>query len=74
MAEYHYREAAGASETAPLFFVFHGTGGDENQFFALAGQLLPGARIVAPRGAIPMAPISWPRCSSRRRICSTPAY
>ncbi|SEQ32688.1 phospholipase/carboxylesterase [Devosia sp. YR412] len=52
MADYHYREAEGADVTAPLFFVFHGTGGDENQFFELAGQLLPGARIIAPRGDV----------------------
>ena len=52
MADYHYREAKGADPTAPLFLVFHGTGGDENQFFELAGQLLPGARIVAPRGDV----------------------
>ncbi|MGV8834134.1 MAG: alpha/beta hydrolase [Devosia sp.] len=52
MADYQYREAKGADPTAPLFFVFHGTGGDENQFFELAGQLLPGARIIAPRGDV----------------------
>lgn len=52
MADYHYREARGAEEHAPLFLVFHGTGGDENQFFDLAGQLLPGAHIVAPRGDV----------------------
>ena len=52
MADYHYREAQGADAAAPLFVVFHGTGGDENQFFDLAGQLLPGARIVAPRGDV----------------------
>jgi phospholipase/carboxylesterase len=52
MADYHYREAAGAAADAPLFVVFHGTGGDENQFFALAQQLLPGARVVAPRGDV----------------------
>ena len=52
MAEYHYREDKGADATAPLLFVFHGTGGDENQFFDLAGQLLPGARIIAPRGDV----------------------
>jgi len=51
MAEYFYREAKG-SAGAPLFLVFHGTGGDENQFFELGGQLLPGARIVAPRGDV----------------------
>lgn len=52
MADYHYRETQGAAEGAPLFVVFHGTGGDENQFFDLAGQLLPGARVVAPRGDV----------------------
>jgi phospholipase/carboxylesterase len=30
-------------EGAPLIFAFHGTGGDENQFFDLAKQLAPGA-------------------------------
>lgn len=52
MADYHYREGKGADEQAPLFVVFHGTGGDENQFFDLAGELLPGARVVAPRGDV----------------------
>ena len=52
MAEYHYREDKGGNASAPLFVVFHGTGGDENQFFELAGQLLPGARVIAPRGDV----------------------
>ena len=52
MADYIYREAKGASSGSPLFLVFHGTGGDENQFFELAGQLLPGSRIIAPRGDV----------------------
>ena len=52
MADYHYRATQGADAGAPLFLVFHGTGGDENQFFDLAGQLLPGARVVAPRGDV----------------------
>ena len=52
MADYHFRQTAGADADAPLFLVFHGTGGDENQFFDLAGQLLPGARVVAPRGDV----------------------
>ena len=52
MADYHYREAEGAHPSAPLFLVFHGTGGDENQFFDLAGQLVPGARVIAPRGDV----------------------
>lgn len=52
MADYHYREAKGADPTAPLLLVLHGTGGDENQFFELAGEILPGARIIAPRGDV----------------------
>ena len=52
MTNYQFREGQGASPTAPLFFVFHGTGGDENQFFDLAGQLLPGAQVIAPRGDV----------------------
>ena len=51
MADYIYREAAG-SPGEPLMFVFHGTGGDENQFFDLGGDLLPGGRIIAPRGDV----------------------
>lgn len=51
MADYHYREGKGA-DAAPLFLVFHGTGGDENQFFDLGDELLPGARVVAPRGDV----------------------
>ncbi|WP_137131672.1 alpha/beta hydrolase [Rhizobium sp. FY34] len=37
---------------APIFFVFHGTGGDENQFFDFAGRLLPKATIVSPLGDV----------------------
>ncbi|MEM9710262.1 MAG: alpha/beta hydrolase [Pseudomonadota bacterium] len=36
----------------PLVFAFHGTGGDEHQFFGLAGQLVPGGGIVSPRGDV----------------------
>ena len=52
MAEYHYREGKGADAASPLFVLLHGTGGDENQFFDLGGQLLPGARLIAPRGDV----------------------
>lgn len=52
MSGYHFRAADGATSEAPLIFLFHGTGGDENQFFELAGQLLPGAARVAPRGDV----------------------
>lgn len=48
---YIYRERH-RTEGASLFFVFHGTGGDENQFFDLAGKLMPDANVVAPRGDV----------------------
>ncbi|MHB0951752.1 MAG: alpha/beta hydrolase [Allorhizobium sp.] len=48
---YHYRVREGAPGK-PIFFVFHGTGGDENQFFDLAARLLPEATFVAPRGDV----------------------
>ncbi|HTM79397.1 MAG TPA: alpha/beta hydrolase [Devosia sp.] len=51
MAEYFYREAK-AEAGAPLLLVFHGTGGDENQFFDLGQQFLPGGRVIAPRGDV----------------------
>ena len=52
MAQYQFRSAPGAEAASPVIFLFHGTGGDENQFFDLAGQLMPGARRVAPRGDV----------------------
>jgi phospholipase/carboxylesterase len=52
MSAYIYREHAGAAPDAPLLVTLHGTGGDENQFFELGQQLLPGARLVAPRGDV----------------------
>lgn len=36
----------------PLVFAFHGTGGNENQLFELAGQLVPGAGVISPRGDV----------------------
>ncbi|CAN7381385.1 alpha/beta hydrolase [Rhizobium rhizogenes] len=36
----------------PILFTFHGTGGDENQFFDFANRLLPDATIVSPRGDV----------------------
>lgn len=52
MPSFQYREAAGARPDAPILFLFHGTGGDENQFFELGAQLLPGARRIAVRGDV----------------------
>jgi len=37
---------------APLVFAFHGTGGDERQFFGLAQELVPQAGVVSPRGDV----------------------
>lgn len=36
----------------PILFTFHGTGGDENQFFDFGSRLLPDATIVSPRGDV----------------------
>ncbi|HMM07922.1 MAG TPA: alpha/beta hydrolase [Paracoccus solventivorans] len=47
---HHFARAGGPG--APLVFAFHGTGGDEHQFTALIGQILPEAGIVAPRGDV----------------------
>ena len=48
-----YRALVSAPEASrPLVFAFHGTGGDEHQFFDLAGQLVPGAGVVSPRGDV----------------------
>ncbi|MCW5720484.1 MAG: alpha/beta hydrolase [Devosia sp.] len=52
MSDYQFRAADGDGADAPLIFLFHGTGGDENQFFDLAAQLMPGAARVAPRGDV----------------------
>ena len=48
---YVHRARPGAPG-APILFVFHGTGGDENQFFEFGGRLLPGATVISPRGDI----------------------
>ncbi|MEO1025227.1 MAG: alpha/beta hydrolase, partial [Pseudomonadota bacterium] len=37
---------------APLVFAFHGTGGDEHQFFGLAQDLAPRAGVISPRGDV----------------------
>lgn len=48
---YVHKTATGKSG-GPLLFVFHGTGGDENQFLGLGRDLMPEATIVAPRGDV----------------------
>ena len=37
---------------APLVFAFHGTGGNETQFFGLAQELVPDAGVISPRGDV----------------------
>jgi phospholipase/carboxylesterase len=51
VASYHALTRA-PSAGAPLVFAFHGTGGDEHQFSALAADILPAAGFVAPRGDV----------------------
>lgn len=48
---YVHRAKAGAPGS-PILFVFHGTGGDENQFFDFGSRLLPNATVVSPRGDV----------------------
>jgi len=48
---YIFRERS-SRKSAPLFFVFHGTGGDETQFFDLADRILPQAHVISPRGDV----------------------
>lgn len=48
---YLHRVKPGA-EGKPIFFVFHGTGGDENQFFEFGADLVPEATIISPRGDV----------------------
>ncbi|WDR04815.1 alpha/beta hydrolase [Devosia rhodophyticola] len=52
MSHYHFREGKGRDIKAPVLFLFHGTGGDENQFFDLGVQLMAGARVIAVRGDV----------------------
>jgi phospholipase/carboxylesterase len=49
---YKFRGKTAADPGAPLVFAFHGTGGDENQFFALAEQTWPRAGVISPRGDV----------------------
>lgn len=49
---YFYVERKGAETSSPVLFLFHGTGGDEQQFLELGAELKPGARRIAPRGDV----------------------
>lgn len=48
---YVHKVKEGAPD-GPLIFAFHGTGGDENQFFDFAGRLMPKATVISPRGDV----------------------
>jgi phospholipase/carboxylesterase len=48
---YSYATLPGATD-GPLLFLFHGTGGNENQMLGLALDLMPGVAAVSPRGDV----------------------
>ena len=54
MSREAYRARVHAPEHpgAPLIFAFHGTGGDEHQFFDLVRQIAPDAGVISPRGDV----------------------
>lgn len=51
---YHFAQVDGPDYApgGPLLFAFHGTGGNEAQFLDIATQLVPEARVIAPRGDV----------------------
>lgn len=50
-SEYYFRGKTGLP-ARPILFIFHGTGGDENQLFDFGARFLPEATVVAPRGDV----------------------
>ncbi len=48
---YHHAYQAPQGDL-PLVFAFHGTGGDERQFFGYLQERMPGAGLIAPRGDV----------------------
>ena len=48
---YQFAEVA-APAGAPLLFLLHGTGGDENDLIGLGRQVMPEAHLIAPRGDV----------------------
>ena len=51
MTDYKFIERA-APAGVSLFFVFHGTGGDEFQLFEVAQSIMPEAHIISVRGDV----------------------
>ena len=51
-ADSYIHKAIAGAPGAPELFLFHGTGGDENQLISLGQEMLPGASIVSPRGDV----------------------
>ncbi|PZU19277.1 MAG: esterase [Shinella sp.] len=49
--DYTFKGKAGLP-ARPTLFAFHGTGGDENQFFDFGARLLPEASVISPRGDV----------------------
>ncbi|MEN0001441.1 MAG: N-acetyltransferase [Pseudomonadota bacterium] len=51
---YVFAEKSGAAYApgGPLFFVFHGTGGDETQFLDLGAELIDTAHVISARGDV----------------------
>ena len=52
MTQSYIEKVLPGKEGGPIFFTFHGTGGDESQFPALGHDLLPDATVVSPRGDV----------------------
>lgn len=50
--DYIHIDRPGASSDAPALYLFHGTGGDEQQFLNLGSELVPGARVIGVRGDV----------------------
>ena len=66
---YQHRIYKAEQPGSPLLFVFHGTGGDENQFFDFGRHLLPDAGLFRPAAMYPsMAPRAF---SAARAKAST---